>query len=189
MAPGVGRRLVLVFLACAVAGVIIFGELAWRAVTIEEAASGKASDAFAAARAAVRARAPLVDVDDQGEVTRREQVPDRTPQRTQPPQGDGLPAAHRTDRQSRCPVLVLEAQRTRGATGVARHRRRPREARDHTGGPRAPRTGDRCRSAKQQWRAPSGLDGVAAAPDRCRSGSAPLIAGTACRREDSRGDC
>ena len=79
MAPGVGRRLVLVFLACAVGGGVIFGGLVWRAVTIEEAAPGKASDAFAAARAALRQRAPLVDVDEQGHVTRRERVPDRAP--------------------------------------------------------------------------------------------------------------
>jgi hypothetical protein len=77
---GIGRRLVLLCVACAVGGVIIFGGLVWRAVTIEEAAPGNASDEFAAARAALRARAPLVDIDEHGRVTRREHVPDRMPQ-------------------------------------------------------------------------------------------------------------
>jgi hypothetical protein len=58
-------------------GVIIFGGLVWRAVTIEDAASGKASDEFAAARATLGVRAPLVDIDAQGKVTRREPAPDR----------------------------------------------------------------------------------------------------------------
>jgi hypothetical protein len=80
MPRGVGRRLVLVFLACAIGGVIVFGGLVWRAVTIEEAAPWTVSEASAAVRAAQQARAPLVDVDEQGHVTRREQVPDRLPQ-------------------------------------------------------------------------------------------------------------
>ena len=80
VAPGVGRRLVLVVVASAVGGVIIFGGLVWRAVTIEEAAPGKVSEEFAAARAALPVRAPLVDIDEQGHVTRREHVPDRSPQ-------------------------------------------------------------------------------------------------------------
>jgi hypothetical protein len=62
MPRGVGRRLVLVFLACAIGGVIVFGRLVWRVVTIEEASPGTVSDAFAAARAAQRARAPLVGI-------------------------------------------------------------------------------------------------------------------------------
>ena len=80
MPSGLGRRIVLVSLACAVGGFIIFGGLVWRAVTIEDAAPGKVSAVFAAARTALRTRTPLVDIDEQGHVTRRESVPDRTPQ-------------------------------------------------------------------------------------------------------------
>jgi hypothetical protein len=80
MPPGLGRRIVLVSLACSVAGLIIFGGLVWRAVTIEDAAPGMVSEVFAAARTALRTRTPLVDIDEQGHVTRRESVPDRTPQ-------------------------------------------------------------------------------------------------------------
>jgi hypothetical protein len=79
MAPGFGRRVALVFLACAVGGVLIFGGLVWRAVTIKEAAPATASEEFAAARVALPGRA-LVDIDDQGRVTRRESAPDRAPQ-------------------------------------------------------------------------------------------------------------
>jgi hypothetical protein len=79
MAPGVGRRVALVFLACAVGGVLIFGGLVWRAVTIAEVAPATASERFSAARATLPGRA-LVEIDDQGRVTRRESAPDRAPQ-------------------------------------------------------------------------------------------------------------
>jgi hypothetical protein len=79
MAPGFGRRIAFVVLACAVGGVLVFGGLAWRAVTITEAAPAAASAEFAAARAALPGRA-LVDIDDQGRVTRRESAPDRAPE-------------------------------------------------------------------------------------------------------------
>jgi hypothetical protein len=80
MSPGLGRRIVLVSLACVVGGLIVFGGLVWRAVTIEDAAPGGVSDVFAAARTALRARTPLVDIDEQGHVTRRESLAERTPQ-------------------------------------------------------------------------------------------------------------
>jgi hypothetical protein len=79
MPPGLGRRIVLVSLASAVGGLIIFVGLVWRAVTIEDAAPGKVSDVFAAARTALRTRTPLVDIDEQGHVTRRESVPIERP--------------------------------------------------------------------------------------------------------------
>jgi hypothetical protein len=78
MAPGVGRRIVFVLLACAVGGVLVFGGLVWRAVTITEVAATTAFEEFAAARAAFPGRA-LVDIDDQGRVTGRESPPDRVP--------------------------------------------------------------------------------------------------------------
>ncbi|MEO5820584.1 MAG: hypothetical protein ABIT71_08760 [Vicinamibacteraceae bacterium] len=79
MRPGVSRRVVLLVLACALGGVVIFGGLVWRAVAIERADARQASDAFTAARAALGPGTPLLDVDDQGQVTRREQASDRTP--------------------------------------------------------------------------------------------------------------
>jgi hypothetical protein len=66
VAPGMGRRIVLLVLACACGGVIIFGGLVWRAVTVEDADPRKASEGFATARTALRTRTPLVDIDDQG---------------------------------------------------------------------------------------------------------------------------
>jgi hypothetical protein len=79
MPPGYGRRIALVFLVCAVGGVLLLGGLMWRAVTITEAAPTTASEEFSAARAALPGRA-LVDIDEQGRVTRRESVPERAPQ-------------------------------------------------------------------------------------------------------------
>jgi hypothetical protein len=79
MAPGFGRRIVLVALACALCGAAIFGGLVWRTVTITEVAPATASEEFAAARAVLPGHA-LVDIDDQGRVTRRESAPDRAPQ-------------------------------------------------------------------------------------------------------------
>jgi hypothetical protein len=79
MGPGFGRRIVFLVLACAIGGLLVFGGLVWRAVTITEAAAATASEEFAAARAALPGRA-LVDIDDQGKVTRREAAPDRAPQ-------------------------------------------------------------------------------------------------------------
>jgi hypothetical protein len=80
MPPRLGRRIVLVSLACAVGGLIILGGLVWRAVTIGDAAPERVAEVFAAARTALRTRTPLVDIDEQGHVTRRESEPTRTPQ-------------------------------------------------------------------------------------------------------------
>jgi hypothetical protein len=102
MAPRFGGRIVFVFGACAVGGVLIFVGLVWRAVAITEAASA-ASEEFAAARAALSGRA-LVDIDDQGRVTPAGVCTRSRARADRPPEGDGLLAAHGADRQSGCAI-------------------------------------------------------------------------------------
>jgi hypothetical protein len=80
MPSGRVRRVVFLLLACAAAGILVFGGLVWRAVTIERAGALQASDEFSAARGGLGSSAPLLDIDDQGQVVRRERVPDRRPQ-------------------------------------------------------------------------------------------------------------
>jgi hypothetical protein len=80
MAAATSRRIALIALACALGGVVVFGGLVWRAVTIERADGRQAAEDIAAVRATLGTRAALLDVDDQGAVTRREPLPNRTPQ-------------------------------------------------------------------------------------------------------------
>jgi hypothetical protein len=73
-------RILLVVLASAVAGFIIFGVLAWRAVTVEQAETQEAAQRFTAVRASFGSTTPLLGVDDAGNVTRRAPLPSRAPQ-------------------------------------------------------------------------------------------------------------
>ena len=72
-------RILLLVVAAAAAGGIIFGVLAWRAVTVEQAETHEASQRFRAVRAAFGSATPLLDVDDAGNVTRRAPLPSRAP--------------------------------------------------------------------------------------------------------------
>jgi hypothetical protein len=60
----------LLLLACAVAGVSIFGVMVWRSLTIERAARNEVERRFSAARAGLPSTAPLVEIDDAGHVIR-----------------------------------------------------------------------------------------------------------------------
>lgn len=65
------RRVLLALLAGAVVGFAIFGLLAYRAVSVEEAAAPEALRRFESIRAALGGRPPLIALDDAGNVVRR----------------------------------------------------------------------------------------------------------------------
>ena len=73
------RRLVLGFLAAAVFGIGVFGFLASRAVTVEEAAAPEALRRFESIRAALGGGEPLIGLDEGGNVIRRASPPSSSP--------------------------------------------------------------------------------------------------------------
>jgi hypothetical protein len=60
----------LVLLMCALIGLGVFGLLAWRAVTIEDATHADAERRIASIRAGISSKAPLVEIDDDGRLVR-----------------------------------------------------------------------------------------------------------------------
>jgi hypothetical protein len=65
----------LTLLAGAAVGFTIFGVLAYRATTVEQSDAPEALRRFAAIRASAGGGAPLLTLDDQGRVTRRQDPP------------------------------------------------------------------------------------------------------------------
>jgi hypothetical protein len=57
-------------LLCALAGIVVFGVLAWRAITVEGASRAGAERRIASVRAGLRSKMPLIDIDDQGSALR-----------------------------------------------------------------------------------------------------------------------
>jgi hypothetical protein len=73
------RRVLLLLLAGAIAGMAIFAALAWRAVDVEEADAPEALRRVAAVRAALGNRPPLLTLDEAGHVVRRAAPPAHQP--------------------------------------------------------------------------------------------------------------
>ncbi len=69
------RRVVLALVACAVVAIGVFGFLASRAVTVEEAPAPEALRRFESIRAALGGREPLIGLDEAGNVIRRAAPP------------------------------------------------------------------------------------------------------------------
>lgn len=65
------RRLVLALVAAAIVAIAVFGFLASRAVTVEEAPAPEALRRFESIRAALGGREPLIALDEAGNVIRR----------------------------------------------------------------------------------------------------------------------
>jgi hypothetical protein len=68
----------LVLLLVAVAGLALFGLLAWQAVTVEDAARAEAEGRIASIRAGIPSKAPLVEIDDEGRLVRMASTSDAT---------------------------------------------------------------------------------------------------------------
>jgi hypothetical protein len=68
----------LVLVICALGGLGVFGLLAWRAVTIEDATRADAERRIASVRAGISLKAPLVEIDDEGRVVRMASTSDAT---------------------------------------------------------------------------------------------------------------
>lgn len=60
----------LVVLVCALAGLALFGLLAWQAVTVEDATRADAERRIADVRAGLLSKEPLVEIDDEGRLVR-----------------------------------------------------------------------------------------------------------------------
>jgi hypothetical protein len=60
----------LVLLMCALIGLGVFGLLAWRAVTIEDATHADAERRIASILSGISSKAPLVEIDDDGRLVR-----------------------------------------------------------------------------------------------------------------------
>lgn len=73
------RRVVLGLLIAAAAGLVAFGFLAARAVTVEEMPASQALQRFEAIRAAMGGREPLIGLDEAGNVVRRAEPPANPP--------------------------------------------------------------------------------------------------------------
>lgn len=73
------RRVLLFLLFGALIGFGIFGVLAWRAVNVEDAEAPEALRRFTAVRTALGGRAPLLTLDDSGNVVRRATPPTHQP--------------------------------------------------------------------------------------------------------------
>ena len=73
------RRVVLVLLAGAVVGFALFGLLAYRAVSVEDAAAPEALRRFESIQASLGGRPPLIGLDDAGNVIRRTAPPSTSP--------------------------------------------------------------------------------------------------------------
>lgn len=73
------RRIVLGLVAAAVAGIAVFGFLASRAVTVEEAPASDALRRFEAVRASLGGVEPLLALDEAGNVIRRASPPSSSP--------------------------------------------------------------------------------------------------------------
>ena len=73
------RRVLLLLLAGAVVGFAIFGMLAYRAVSVEEAPAPEALRRFETIRAALGGRPPLIALDESGNVVRRSAPPVTSP--------------------------------------------------------------------------------------------------------------
>lgn len=69
------RRVVLAFLAAAIVAIAVFGFLASRAVTVEDASAPEALRRFESIRAALGGREPLIGLDEAGNVIRRASPP------------------------------------------------------------------------------------------------------------------
>jgi hypothetical protein len=67
-----------VVLVCGLAGIIAFVALASRAITVQNASRAEAERRIANARAGLRAKAPLIDIDDDGHVVRARSSSDGT---------------------------------------------------------------------------------------------------------------
>ncbi|MDQ3168821.1 MAG: hypothetical protein M3Q55_01640 [Acidobacteriota bacterium] len=73
------RRVVVVLAVCAVVAIGVFGFLASRAVTVEEAPAPDALRRFESIRMALGGREPLIGLDEAGNVIRRASPPLTTP--------------------------------------------------------------------------------------------------------------
>ncbi|HEX6323659.1 MAG TPA: hypothetical protein VFZ36_08035 [Vicinamibacterales bacterium] len=73
------RRVLLLLLFGALIGFGIFAVLAWRAVDVEQAGAPEALRRFTAVRTALGGRAPLLTLDDAGNVVRRAAPPAQQP--------------------------------------------------------------------------------------------------------------
>ncbi len=73
------RRALLALLAVAIIAIALSGFLASRAVTVEEAPAPEALQRFESIRAALGGRAPLIGLDEAGNVIRRTAPPLTTP--------------------------------------------------------------------------------------------------------------
>jgi hypothetical protein len=60
----------LAVLICALAGLALFGVLAWQAVTVEDATRADAERRIAGVRAGLLSKGPLVEIDDEGRLVR-----------------------------------------------------------------------------------------------------------------------
>jgi len=70
-----GRRLLVALIAGACLGLATFGILAYRAVTLEQASAPEALRRFTEIRARLGGTAPLLTLDDAGDVVRRAEPP------------------------------------------------------------------------------------------------------------------
>lgn len=68
----------LVVLICALAGLALFGLLAWQAVTVEDATRADAERRIAGVRAGLLSKGPLVEIDDEGRLVRMASTSDAT---------------------------------------------------------------------------------------------------------------
>jgi hypothetical protein len=57
-------------LLCALSGIVVFGVLAWRAITVEDASRAEAERRIASVRAGLPSKTPLIDIDAQGRALR-----------------------------------------------------------------------------------------------------------------------
>jgi hypothetical protein len=73
------RRVLLFLLLAAIAGLTVFGILAWRAVNVENADAPEALRRFTAIRSALGSRPPLLTLDEAGNVVRRAAPPAHQP--------------------------------------------------------------------------------------------------------------
>ena len=71
------RRGLLVFATMAVAGLLIFSVMVYRAVDVETAGPEEAAQRFAGVRATLPPGKPVLTLDDNGKVLRRDIPPDR----------------------------------------------------------------------------------------------------------------
>jgi hypothetical protein len=76
-----GRLVALVVAGGAAAGVVVFGVLVSRAVTVEQAEAPEALRRFAAVRSSLRGTTPLLALDEAGTVVRRTDPPSVSPVR------------------------------------------------------------------------------------------------------------